>query len=83
MNIKTNKHIKKYIYMYTYNKYTHTHIHIHTHTHTHTYIYIYIYILYMAPKRHEHLSHHHLGDTKASPCLQQDRENALFTSTKN
>ena len=26
----------------------------------------------MAPKRHEHLPHHHLGDTKASTHLQQD-----------
>ena len=26
----------------------------------------------MAPKRHEHLSHHHLGNTKTSTHQQQD-----------
>ena len=26
----------------------------------------------MLPKRHEHLTHHHLGNTKTSICLQQD-----------
>ena len=29
----------------------------------------------MAPKRHKHLSHNHLGDTKASTGIQQDIKN--------
>ena len=37
----------------------------------------------MAPKRHEHLTHHHLGDTKTNTRLQQDLKNAFFVSTKN
>ena len=32
----------------------------------------------MAPKRHEHLSHHPMGDTKASTCLQQNIKKCLL-----
>ena len=32
----------------------------------------------MAPKRHEHLAHNHLGDAKASTCLQQDIKKFLL-----
>ena len=35
-------------------------------------------LIHMAPKRHEHLSHNHLGDTKASTCIQQNIKKCLI-----
>ena len=35
-------------------------------------------LVHMATKRHKHLSHNHLGDTKTSTCLQQNIKKCLL-----
>ena len=37
----------------------------------------------MAPKTHEHLTYHHLENTKTSTHLQQDINNAFFASIRS